>query len=212
MVVVDGEPRVGVQLALNHVAPDWPNGAPEQQITSTCRSRTSRPPTIVSCRWGRRCSSRRRTSTPPTTSRSMRILPGLRSAYAGFKDASSRRAHRLGDRSEGERQPRAVPSDTWTRACSPAHVPRGEHSSGESDVCSSRLNLTRRSEAQGSSLSFVPHNPEPAHRRSHRNGNDLPRICPATDRETTGTAPNRRGQESLVRRSPAVSRAGRGCA
>jgi len=32
MVMVDGAPRVGVQLAPNHIAPDWPDGAPEQQI------------------------------------------------------------------------------------------------------------------------------------------------------------------------------------
>ena len=32
MVMVDGEPRLGVQLAPNHVAPDWPDGTPEQQI------------------------------------------------------------------------------------------------------------------------------------------------------------------------------------
>ena len=32
MVIVEGEPRVGVQLAPNHVPPDWPNGKPEQQI------------------------------------------------------------------------------------------------------------------------------------------------------------------------------------
>jgi hypothetical protein len=32
MVMVDGEPRVGVQLAPNHVPPDWPDGTPEQQI------------------------------------------------------------------------------------------------------------------------------------------------------------------------------------
>ena len=32
MVMVEGEPRVGVQLAPNHVPPDWPDGAPEQQI------------------------------------------------------------------------------------------------------------------------------------------------------------------------------------
>jgi catechol 2,3-dioxygenase-like lactoylglutathione lyase family enzyme len=31
MVIVDGEPRVGVQLAPEHVAPDWPEGG-EQQI------------------------------------------------------------------------------------------------------------------------------------------------------------------------------------
>jgi hypothetical protein len=32
MVMVDGAPRVGVQLAPNHVPPDWPAGTPEQQI------------------------------------------------------------------------------------------------------------------------------------------------------------------------------------
>jgi predicted enzyme related to lactoylglutathione lyase len=32
MVMVDGKPRVGVQLAPDHVAPDWPDGAPPQQI------------------------------------------------------------------------------------------------------------------------------------------------------------------------------------
>jgi hypothetical protein len=32
MVRLDGVPRVGVQLAPNHVAPDWPYGTPEQQI------------------------------------------------------------------------------------------------------------------------------------------------------------------------------------
>jgi predicted enzyme related to lactoylglutathione lyase len=32
MVMVDGAPRVGVQLAPRHVPPDWPDGTPEQQI------------------------------------------------------------------------------------------------------------------------------------------------------------------------------------
>ena len=31
-VTVDGQPRVGVQLAPDHVAPDWPDGSPPQQI------------------------------------------------------------------------------------------------------------------------------------------------------------------------------------
>jgi predicted enzyme related to lactoylglutathione lyase len=30
MVSVDGAPRVGVQLAPNHVPPDWPDGTPQQ--------------------------------------------------------------------------------------------------------------------------------------------------------------------------------------
>jgi catechol 2,3-dioxygenase-like lactoylglutathione lyase family enzyme len=32
MVIVDGEPRMGVQLAPNHIPPDWPDGVPQQQI------------------------------------------------------------------------------------------------------------------------------------------------------------------------------------
>jgi hypothetical protein len=31
-VMVDGQSRVAVQLAPNHVPPDWPDGTPEQQI------------------------------------------------------------------------------------------------------------------------------------------------------------------------------------
>ena len=30
MVFVDGAPRVGVQLAPDHVAPEWPHGTPQQ--------------------------------------------------------------------------------------------------------------------------------------------------------------------------------------
>jgi len=30
MILVDGEPRLGVQLAPNHVPPQWPDGNPQQ--------------------------------------------------------------------------------------------------------------------------------------------------------------------------------------
>jgi predicted enzyme related to lactoylglutathione lyase len=30
MVLVDGAPHIGVQLAPNHVPPDWPDGTPQQ--------------------------------------------------------------------------------------------------------------------------------------------------------------------------------------
>ena len=30
MVLVDGEPRIGVQLAPNYTPPDWPDGSPQQ--------------------------------------------------------------------------------------------------------------------------------------------------------------------------------------
>ena len=32
MVMVDDEPRIGVQLAPEHRPPDWPDGSPEQQV------------------------------------------------------------------------------------------------------------------------------------------------------------------------------------
>lgn len=32
MVMVGSEPRIGVQLAPNHVAPVWPGGSPKQQM------------------------------------------------------------------------------------------------------------------------------------------------------------------------------------
>ena len=32
MVRVDGESRIGVQLAPNHIPPDWPDGTPLQQM------------------------------------------------------------------------------------------------------------------------------------------------------------------------------------
>lgn len=45
MVMVDGEPLVGVQHAPNHVPPDWPDGAPHSRSISTCGSTTSAPHT-----------------------------------------------------------------------------------------------------------------------------------------------------------------------
>jgi predicted enzyme related to lactoylglutathione lyase len=32
MVIVEGRPRVAIQLAPDHIAPDWPNGTPPQQV------------------------------------------------------------------------------------------------------------------------------------------------------------------------------------
>ena len=92
MVYVDGAPRVGVQLAPNHIPPDWPDGTPPQQIHldlwvddfALAHER------VMSL--GARVLKAARTSTPSTTSRSTRILPGIRSACAGFNDASGRRA------------------------------------------------------------------------------------------------------------------------
>ena len=32
MVFVDGAPRIGIQLAPDHMSPQWPNGATQQQV------------------------------------------------------------------------------------------------------------------------------------------------------------------------------------
>ncbi len=42
VVLVDGEPRVGVQLAPDHVRPEWPDGGRRSRSISTCGSMTSR--------------------------------------------------------------------------------------------------------------------------------------------------------------------------
>ena len=85
MVIVEGEPRVGVQLAPNHVPPDWPDGTPEQQIhLDLWVDDFAAAHTIMSCRGVRKCSSLQPTRTPPTTSRSTRIQQGTPSACVGF--------------------------------------------------------------------------------------------------------------------------------
>src|SRR5881409_1182025 len=83
MVMVDGQPRVGVQLAPNHVPPDWPDGTPPQQIHLDLwvEDFDAAHDRVMSL--GRR----QRRATPSTASRSTRILPGIRSACAGFNDA-----------------------------------------------------------------------------------------------------------------------------
>jgi hypothetical protein len=48
MVMVDGEPRVGVQLAPDHVPPDWPDGTPPQQMHLDLWVDDSRRPTTES--------------------------------------------------------------------------------------------------------------------------------------------------------------------
>ena len=92
MVLVDGEPRVGVQLAPNHVPPDWPDGTPPQQIHLDLwvDDFVAAHDRVMSL--GARVLKPARTSTPSTTSRSTRILPGIRSACAGFNDASGGRS------------------------------------------------------------------------------------------------------------------------
>jgi glyoxalase superfamily protein len=84
-VMVHGESRVAVQLAPNHVPPDWPDGTPEQQIHLDLWVEDFAAAHDVSCRSVHAYSSHQKGTT---TSRSTRILPGIRSVSAGFNDTS----------------------------------------------------------------------------------------------------------------------------
>ena len=89
-VMVDGESRVAVQLAPNHVPPDWPDGTPgaADPPRPVGRGLRGRPRSCHVARWtGLKTTSGM--STPQTTSRSTRILPGIRSVCAGINNASS---------------------------------------------------------------------------------------------------------------------------
>ncbi len=55
MVYAGGEPRIGVQLAPNHVSPQWPDGAPQQiHLDLWVDDPATAPPRDA--RWRRWCS------------------------------------------------------------------------------------------------------------------------------------------------------------
>ena len=68
MVLIDGEARVGVQLAPGRVPPDWPNGGPPPHLHLTCGSMTSRRLMTKSCHRVPGFEGRRPTSSLPTFS------------------------------------------------------------------------------------------------------------------------------------------------
>jgi len=77
-----GEWRIGVQLAPNHIPPDWPHGAPSRCIsTSTSTTRGPRMKT----RWPSApgCSSQLLISMLPSVTGYTRTRPGIRFASAG---------------------------------------------------------------------------------------------------------------------------------
>jgi predicted enzyme related to lactoylglutathione lyase len=87
MVVVDGEPRVGVQLAPNHVPPDWPDGAPPQQIHIDLwvEDFESAHERVMSL--GAKVLKPARTSIPATIFRCTPIPLGTPSACVGLNDS-----------------------------------------------------------------------------------------------------------------------------
>jgi hypothetical protein len=88
MVFVDGAPRVGVQLAPGHVPPDWPDGTPPQQIHLDLwvEDFAAAHDRVMSL--GATVLKPAEDVDSPTTSRSTRIRPGIRSVSAGCNDAS----------------------------------------------------------------------------------------------------------------------------
>ncbi len=83
MVIVDGAPKIGVQLVPDHVPPQWPGGEPPQQIhldlwVDDIDAAHERVMSL-----GRGCSSPRRAGTRPTTSRCTPTPRATRSACAG---------------------------------------------------------------------------------------------------------------------------------
>jgi len=95
MVVVDGEPRVGVQLAPEHVPPDWPDGSPPQQIhldlwVDDFQAAHDEVMSLAA----QSSEGRRPKSSLPTIFRSTLIRPGIRSACLGSTTPSSFRPQR----------------------------------------------------------------------------------------------------------------------
>ena len=83
MVMVDGVPRVGVQLAPDHVPPDWPDGAPPQQIHLDLWVEDFEAAHERVMSLGAKLLKPQRTAIRRTASRSTRTRPGILSAFAG---------------------------------------------------------------------------------------------------------------------------------
>ena len=82
-VVVDGEWRLGVQLAPNHVPRIGRTGHHSSRSIWTCGSTTSRPRMRRRSRWARGSCNRPTTSRRPRSFRSTPILQVTRSAFVG---------------------------------------------------------------------------------------------------------------------------------
>ena len=84
MVFVDGEPRVGVQLAPNYVPPEWPDGTPQQiHFDLWVDDIDTAHDEVMSLGAEVLKPAEDRPPGPMTTTRSTQILQGTRSACAG---------------------------------------------------------------------------------------------------------------------------------
>ena len=79
----DGVPRVAIQLAPDHVPPDWPNGEQRSRCTLTCGSTSCPPRTTRSWSSERSCSRRHRTWTRRKDGRCTQTRLATRSASVG---------------------------------------------------------------------------------------------------------------------------------
>ena len=79
----DGIPRIGIQLAPNHVPPQWPDGEPQQQIHLDLWVSDLQVAHDEVMGSARRCSRKRRTRLPMRCSRATPILRAIRSASVG---------------------------------------------------------------------------------------------------------------------------------
>jgi glyoxalase superfamily protein len=132
MVLVDGEPKVGVQLAPNHVPPDWPFGTPEQQIHLDLWVEDFGAAHDRVMSLGAKLLKRAENTESPTTSRSTRIPPGIPSACVGSNNASRRRSVRPTERRlcSPSTRPRASARTPTAGSSGPMWTNRGGRASG----------------------------------------------------------------------------------
>ncbi len=86
MVLVDGRPRIGVQRAPNHVAPDWPHGTPQQiHLDLWVDDPTAAHDLVMSL--GASVLKEAEGGDAPTPFRSMRTQRAIPSVFAGSSPA-----------------------------------------------------------------------------------------------------------------------------
>ena len=84
MVFVDGAPRVGVQLAPNHVPPEWPDGTPQQiHLDLWVDDINAAHDEVMSLGAKLLKAAEKSPSESGDNTRSMPTLPGTRSVSAG---------------------------------------------------------------------------------------------------------------------------------
>ena len=89
MVLVDGQPRIGVPLAPNHVPPDWPDGVPQQIHLDLCVDDPAAAHDLVMS-LGATVLKEAEDGDSPDTVQVYATPPAIPSAFAGSSSASTR--------------------------------------------------------------------------------------------------------------------------